>query len=96
MTFQAIYFSSVQSIQLNLSNKLFCNPVPVHVVRDPWKGTIHKHLLKGPDAKREALIIFDLCKGALEKTTTIFPVKIKFTCFSMGLTCNFHGKNGGP
>ena len=29
-------------------------------------------------------------------TTTKFPVKIEFTCFSMGLTRNFHGKKGGP
>ena len=58
-------------------------------------GTIHKHL--GPDAKRGALKIFDPCKGAgeaLKKITTNFPVKIKFTCFSTGLTRNSHGKKG--
>ena len=38
---------------------------------------------------------FDPCKGgALNKITTNFPVKIEFTCFSMGLTRNFHGKKG--
>ena len=43
------------------------------------------------------LKFFDPCKGgALKKITTDFPLKIEFTCFSMGLTCNFHGKNGGP
>ena len=40
------------------------------------------------------LKIFDPCKGALKKITTNFPVKIQFTCFSMGLTRNFHGKRG--
>ena len=30
------------------------------------------------------------------KITTDFPLKIEFTCFSMGLTHNFHGKKGGP
>ena len=59
-------------------------------------GTIHKHLLGGPDAKREALKICDPSKGALKKITTNFPVKIESTCFSMGLTHNFHGKKGGP
>ena len=34
--------------------------------------------------------------GGLEKITTNFPVKIQFTCFSLGLTHNFHGKKGGP
>ena len=35
-------------------------------------------------------------KGGPEKITTDFPLKIEFTCFSMGLTSNFHGKKGGP
>ena len=34
--------------------------------------------------------------GALKKNYTDFPLKIEFTCFSMGLTCNFRGKKGGP
>ena len=58
-------------------------------------GTIHKHLLGGPNAKMGALKILDPCKEALKKITTNFPVKIEFTCFSMGLTCNFHGKRRG-
>ena len=37
-----------------------------------------------------------LVRGALKKITTDFPLKIEFTCFSMGLTRNFHGKKGGP
>ena len=37
-----------------------------------------------------------LVRGAPKKITTDFPLKIEFTCFSMGLTCNFHGKKGGP
>ena len=40
--------------------------------------------------------MFDPCKGALKKITTDFPLKIDFTCFSMGLTSNFHGKKRGP
>ena len=36
-----------------------------------------------------------LVRGALEKITTDFPLKIEFTCFSMGLTRNF-GKKGVP
>ena len=51
-------------------------------------------LVRGADAKRGALKIFDPCKGALKKITTDFPLKIEFTCFSMGLTRNFHGKGG--
>ena len=34
--------------------------------------------------------------GGLKKIMTNFCVKFKFTCFSMGLTHNFHGKKGGP
>ena len=36
-----------------------------------------------------------LVRGALKKISTDFPLKIEFTCFSMGLTRNFHGKKGG-
>ena len=36
-----------------------------------------------------------LVRRALKKNTTDFPLKIEFTCFSMGLTRNFHGKKGG-
>ena len=50
----------------------------------------------GPDAKRGALKIFDPCKGGPEKNYHRFSIKIEFTCFSMGLTHNFHGKKGGP
>ena len=37
-----------------------------------------------------------IVRGALKKITSNFPVKNEFTCFSMGLTCNFHCKKGGP
>ena len=41
------------------------------------------------------LKIFEPCKGgAWKKITTDFPLRIEFTCFSMGLTRNFHGKKG--
>ena len=54
-------------------------------------------LVRGAWCKKGALKIFDPCKGgALKKITTDFPLKIEFTCFSMGLTHNFHGKKGGP
>ena len=33
--------------------------------------------------------------GGLKEITTDFPLKIEFTCFSMGLTRNFHGKKRG-
>ena len=46
--------------------------------------------------KRRPLQFLTLVRGALKKMTTNFPVKIVFTCFSMGLTQNFHGKKGGP
>ena len=36
-----------------------------------------------------------LVRGALKKINTDFPLQIEFTCFSMGLTRNFHGKKGG-
>ena len=39
--------------------------------------------------KKGVLKIFEPCKGGLEKNTTNFPVKIEFSCFSMGLTRNF-------
>ena len=42
------------------------------------------------------LKLLTLVRGALKKITTDFPLKIEFTCFSMGLTRNFHGKKGGP
>ena len=41
-------------------------------------GTIHRHLLGGPDAKRVALKFFSLILG-LEKITTNFPKKIEST-----------------
>ena len=53
-------------------------------------------LVRGPDAKRGPLKFLTLVRGALKKITTDFPLKIKFTCFSMGLTRNFHGKKRGP
>ena len=37
-----------------------------------------------------------LVRRGLEKNTSIFSVKIEFTCFSLGLTHNFHGKKGSP
>ena len=37
-----------------------------------------------------------LVRGWPKKITTDFPLKIEFTCFSMGLTRDFHGKKGGP
>ena len=46
--------------------------------------------------KGGALKIFDPCKGGPEKNYLRFSITIEFTCFSMGLTHNFHGKNGGP
>ena len=52
-------------------------------------------LVRGSWCKKGALKIFDPCKGGPEKITTEFPLKIEFTCFSMGLTRNFHGKKGG-
>ena len=51
-------------------------------------------LVKRCWCKEGALRIFDPCKGALKKITTIFPVKIDVSCFSMGLTRNFYGKKG--
>ena len=41
-----------------------------------------------------ALKIFDPCKRAFQKNSKIFPVKIEFTCFSMGLTRIFMVKRG--
>ena len=35
-----------------------------------------------------------LVRGALKNITKNFRVKIEFTCFSMGLTSNFHGIKG--
>ena len=40
--------------------------------------------------------LLTLVRGALKKITTDFPLRIEFTCFSMGLALNFHGKKGGP
>ena len=58
------------------------------------EGTVHKHLLGGPDAKRGPLKFVTLVRGTLKKITN-FLVKIEFTCFSMGLTHNFYEKKGG-
>ena len=46
--------------------------------------------------KGGSLKFLTLVRGALKKITTDFPIKIELTCFSMGLTRNFHGKKGGP
>ena len=46
--------------------------------------------------KEGSLKFLTLVRGALKKITTDFPLEIEFTCFSMGLTHNFHGKKGGP
>ena len=50
-------------------------------------------LVRGPDAKRGPLKFMTLVRGTLKKITN-FLVKIEFTCFSMGLTHNFHEKKG--
>ena len=61
----------------------------------PFKGPF-TNTCKGGLVQKGALKIFDPCKGGgLKKITTYFPLKFEFTCFSMGLTCNFHGKKGG-
>ena len=54
--------------------------------------------VRGPDAKRGPLKFLTLVRGALKKKKkpTDFTLKIEFTCFSMGLTRNSHGKKGGP
>ena len=46
--------------------------------------------------KGGTLKFWTLVRGALKKITTDFQLKIEFTCFSLGLTCNFPGKKGGP
>ena len=51
---------------------------------------------KGGWCKKGPLKCLTLVRGALKKITTDFPLKIEFTCFSLGLTSNFHGKKGGP
>ena len=53
-------------------------------------------LRRGLMQKGGSLKIFDPCKGGPKKITTDFPLKIELTCFSMGLTRNFHGKKGFP
>ena len=53
-------------------------------------------LVRGAWCKKGPLKFLILVRGALIKITTDFPLKIEFTCFSMGLTHNFHGKKGGP
>ena len=77
-------------LQNNLSHEETLRQNPV--AKGPFTNTCKR----GPDAKRGALKIFDPCKGGPEKITTDFPLKIEFTCFSMGLTRNFHSKKGGP
>ena len=50
---------------------------------------------QGPVIQRGILKIFNPCvRGGLTKITTNLLVKIEFTCFSMGLIRNFHGKIG--
>ena len=46
--------------------------------------------------QKGALKIWDLCKGEglKKKLPQIFRIGIEFTCFPMGLTCNFHSKKG--
>ena len=64
----------------------------IHVIRDRSQT-----LVRGAWCKKGALKIFDpwlVRGGAWKKITTDFPLKIEFTCFSMGLTRNFHGKKG--
>ena len=58
------------------------------------QGTIHKHLLGGLVQKGGPSKFLTLVSGALKKITTYFPVKIEFTCISMRLAHNFHGKKG--
>ena len=54
-------------------------------------------LVRGADAKRGPFKLLTLVRGEnLKKITTDSPLKIEFTCFSMGLTRNFHGKKRGP
>ena len=63
----------------------------VWVAKGPFTNTC-----KGGLMQKGALKIFYPCKGGPKKITADFPLKIGFTCFSMELTHNFHGKKGGP
>ena len=65
-------------------------PITWYVVRDRSQT-----LVRGGLRRKGALKLFEPCKGGPEKIAKDFPLKIEFTCFSMGLTHNFHGKKGG-
>ena len=71
---------------------LYCLKVLQHLW-GPFTNTCKRG--GGPDAKRGPLKFLTLVRGALKKISTDFPLKIEFTCFSIGLNRNFHGKNGG-
>ena len=70
---------------------LYCLKVLQHLW-GPFTNTCKGGLMQ----KGGPLNFLTLVRGAPKKITTDFPLKIEFTCFSMGLTCNFHGKKGGP
>ena len=77
----------VQFSQARRVDSCIDSAVPGH--KGPFTNTC-----KGGLMQKGALKIFDPCKGSPEKITKDFPLKIEFTCFSMGLTRNFHGKKG--
>ena len=95
-SWKCLYIELVASALHCFFHKLSCLCSGCVGAGQTWLGTIHKHLLRWPDAKRRPLKFLTLVKGTLKKITTNFPVKIEFTCFSMGLTCNFHGIKEGP
>ncbi len=70
---------------------VFCG-VPLQLAtQGPFTNTCYG----GPDAKRGPLKFLALGGAGPEKNTVNFPVKIASTCFSMGLTHNFHGQKKG-
>ena len=69
---------------------LYCLKVLQHLW-GPFTNTCEGGLMQ----KGGLLKYLTLVRGALKKISTDFPLKIEFTCFSMGLPRSFYGKKGG-
>ena len=82
-------FSLVSKCLCHTSYKTQCISYNVKMPKGPFTNTCKWGLVQ-----MRAHKIFDPCKGVLKKKTTEIKLKIEFTCFSMGLTHNFHGKKG--
>ena len=90
-SYQMFWFSAIRVLFTFMSTRGCMSSCYTRFLRD------HSETLMGGGewCKKGSLKFLCLVRVCLEKrNTTNFPVKLELTCFSMGLSHNFHGKKG--